>query len=333
MLAKLGSESGVTLSTKLDFKVVVLLPVMNEAVWIERCLTSLVNQTLKDIAILVQENSSDDGTFEIISKFTQDFPNIYLFKNSSRVDSWKNWDLLLQNATEYFNFDYLFWIGGDDYVCELDFLHNLYRQGKNANLSVVSPTIVVIDGENGKYMDTIEFSLNSNIKLFRIFKYCLSWKNVNIFHSLISKDLYLKLLKFSGNSHTNYIGNDWWIVLSIISKHQVKSLENNHFYKSQWIERRSQWTYAAKDGMNHGRAFLRINRFMKHIFQDAIILVDHVLRQRPIKDSLTTYEFSIVLTLCIIKMLIKPPLILWSWVFLKCGKSFRETFTPSLTIR
>jgi glycosyltransferase involved in cell wall biosynthesis len=317
------------MATKSSFNVIVLLPVMNEAIWIERCLTSLTNQTQEDIAILVQENCSDDGTLEIISKFAQEFQNIYLFKNSSRVDSWKNWDLLLQNAIENFDFEYLFWIGGDDYLYELDFISNLYREGKNFNLSIVSPTIVVIDGEGGKEKNTIEFSLNSNLKLLRILKYCLDWNNVNIFHSLISKDLYLKLLNISGNSHTNYVGNDWWLVLSIIRKHRIRSLKNTHFYKSQWIERRYQWSSNTKVGKSHGKMFLRIKRFIQHIFHDAIVLVKHVFRGHPIKNSLTNYEISIVLTLFVMRMLIKPPLILGNWVFSKCRWLFQKTFATN----
>lgn len=320
------------MTVKLEYKVVVLLPVMNEALWIERCLTSLINQTQKEIAILVQENSSDDGTFEIISKFTQDFPNIYLFKNSSRVASWKNWDLLLENAIENFDFEYLFWIGGDDYLHELDFLHNLYKEGKGSQLSIVSPTIVVIDGESAQQKDTIEFSLNSNIKCFRIFKFCLDWKNVNIFHSLISKELYLKLLGISGNSHTNYIGNDWWIVFSIIREYRVTSLKNSHFYKSHWVARRYEWTLGSEGGMNHGRFYLRAKRFMEHIFQDLIILDEHVLRRRPIRNSLTTYEILIISGFFACKSVIKPPYIFGRWFYLKCLSLTAKPFTTSPTV-
>jgi glycosyltransferase involved in cell wall biosynthesis len=320
------------MATKSDFKVVVLLPVMNEAVWLERCLTSLINQTQEGIAILIQENCSDDGSVEIISRFALDFPNIYLFKNSSRVDSWKNWDLLLHNALNHFNFEYLFWIGGDDYLNELDFIQSLYYEGKSANLSVVSPTIIVIDGKNGQRKDSIEFSLSSNVKLFRIIKYCSDWRNVNIFHSLISKDVYQKLFKMSGDSHTSYIGNDWWIVFLIIRKYRITSLKNTHFHKSQWSARRYQWKSDINNEKGNGRMFLRIKGLIEHIFQDAFLLVEHVLRRRSIRNSLTSYEISIILVFYILRAVIRPPLILRKWLSFKCHSLSRKPFPSSPTI-
>ena len=296
---------------------------MNEAVWIEHCPTSSVNQSQEGVAILVQENCSDDGSIEIISKFASNFPNIYLFKNSSRVNSWKNWGLLMNNAIEHFSFEYLFWIGGDDYLYELDFIHNLYREGKRGLLPIVSLTIVVINGEDGQQKENIKIALSSKIKLIRIMQYCNNWRNVNIFHSLISREIYLQLFKSSGNTHTNYIYNDWWVVLSIISKSRVLSLESSHFYKSQWNVRRYQWTSDTKKDIQRDKENMRVKRYLELVFQDAIIFCKHALRPHPLKKTLTPIDNFIVIFIFFMRALFGPTKHLSIYVFRKLAVYFR----------
>lgn len=305
------------MTTKIRMKILILLPVMNEAIWIERCMASLVNQDQEGLAILVQENCSDDGSAEIISKFALDFPNIYIFENSSRVDSWRNWDTLINNALEYFDFEYLFWIGGDDYLLESNFLKNLYDNAMSSNLQLVSPTIVAIDSENGQQKEIIEFTLTSKLKVLRIIQYCNDWRNVNIFHSLISKELYVELFKISGNSHTSYIGNDWWIVLSIIKKHGVQSVKNSHFFKSQWSARRYQWITDSKIEVGNKPTFLPAKRFLEHIFQDMIILVEHAFRRHPLKEVLTRTEIFVIVFIFFLRAFFRPIFHLAKYVYMK----------------
>jgi glycosyltransferase involved in cell wall biosynthesis len=305
----------IKMSVKSNFKIVVLLPVMNEAKWINRCLTSLVHQSQEDIAILIQENCSDDGSVEIISKFENNFPNIFIFKNSSRVNSWENWDLLLNNAVDKFNFEYLFWIGGDDYLIEVDFFRDLYKKGKEHQLQIVSPTINLVNGESGEFKETIQIEFKSGIKLKRVLNFCNDWRNVNIFHSLISKELYLELLDVSGNSHTDYIGNDWWLGLSMIRKNQVTSLESCHFSKSVWPVRRYEWISNTDPNFQHIIPSNRVTKFLEHIFQDAITLRKHGFGSHPLKYALTKLERSVVLFVFFARAIYMPIVHLIRYVF------------------
>ena len=50
-------------------KVSVIIPAYNTEKYIAKCLSSLVNQTLKDIEIIVVDDGSTDGTKSIISQF------------------------------------------------------------------------------------------------------------------------------------------------------------------------------------------------------------------------------------------------------------------------
>ena len=57
-------------------KVSIIIPVYNVEEYLERCLDSIVNQTLKDIEIIIVNDGSTDGSKEIIQKYTSEYKNI-----------------------------------------------------------------------------------------------------------------------------------------------------------------------------------------------------------------------------------------------------------------
>ena len=63
-------------------KVSIIVPVYNVEVYLEKCLDSIVNQTLKDIEIIIINDGSPDNSQEIIDKY----PNLKIHLHSiSRV--------------------------------------------------------------------------------------------------------------------------------------------------------------------------------------------------------------------------------------------------------
>ena len=52
-------------------KVSVIVPVFNTEKYLEKCLNSLVNQTLQDIEIICVNDGSTDNSLAVIRKFAQ----------------------------------------------------------------------------------------------------------------------------------------------------------------------------------------------------------------------------------------------------------------------
>ena len=52
-------------------KVSVIIPVYNAEKYLEQCLESLLNQTLKEIEIICVDDGSEDRSVEIIEKFSE----------------------------------------------------------------------------------------------------------------------------------------------------------------------------------------------------------------------------------------------------------------------
>ena len=57
-------------------KVSVIIPVYNVEKYLEKCLDSLVNQTLKDIEIIVVNDGSPDKSQDIIDRYVEKYPDL-----------------------------------------------------------------------------------------------------------------------------------------------------------------------------------------------------------------------------------------------------------------
>lgn len=92
-------------------KVSVIVPVYNVEKYIEKCLDSLVNQTLKDIEIIIVNDGSTDNSKDIIKKYQEKYSNIvYVEKKNGGLSDARNYGL------NYAKGEYIAFLDSDDYV-------------------------------------------------------------------------------------------------------------------------------------------------------------------------------------------------------------------------
>ena len=93
-------------------KVSIIVPVYNTANKLEKCLESLVNQTMKDIEIVIVNDGSTDNSEEIIMKYQDKYPNIikYYKKENTGVSDTRNYGLNVAKS------EYIMYIDSDDYI-------------------------------------------------------------------------------------------------------------------------------------------------------------------------------------------------------------------------
>lgn len=103
-------------------KVSVIVPVYNTSKYLSKCLDSLVNQTLKDIEIILVNDGSTDNSQDIIDEYKNKYKNIksYKKKNGGLSDA-RNYGL------KYAKGDYVGFVDSDDYV-ELSMYEKLYNK-------------------------------------------------------------------------------------------------------------------------------------------------------------------------------------------------------------
>ncbi|MDD5349092.1 MAG: glycosyltransferase [Chthoniobacteraceae bacterium] len=89
--------------------VTVCVPVYNTAAYIRQCIESVFAQECKDWILLVSDNCSTDGTWEILQELQH--PQLRLFRQTQNIGPNANWNFLLEKVeTDYFCF-----LGSDDY--------------------------------------------------------------------------------------------------------------------------------------------------------------------------------------------------------------------------
>ena len=67
-----------------DLKVSVIIPIYNSEKYLEKCLNSVVNQTIKEIEIICVNDGSTDGTLNILNNFAQNDGRIIIINEKNR---------------------------------------------------------------------------------------------------------------------------------------------------------------------------------------------------------------------------------------------------------
>lgn len=113
-------------------KVSVIVPVYNMEKYLDKCLNSLVNQTLKDIEIIVIDDGSIDNSSSIIANYVKRYPKIIksFTQENSGISMARNKGIDLSTGK------YLSFVDSDDYVHQ-EMLKDAYEYIKNTDSDIV----------------------------------------------------------------------------------------------------------------------------------------------------------------------------------------------------
>ena len=144
-------------------KVSIIVPVYNVANYLEKCLNSLVKQTLKDIEIIVVNDGSTDNSLEIAKEYEKKYPKlfkVYSKKNGGLSDA-RNFGL------KYAKGKYVAFVDSDDYV-KKDMFLKMYNYAIKKDLDiVVCDTIIKSDSKEYVLKSNLNYS-NDDIKNYII---------------------------------------------------------------------------------------------------------------------------------------------------------------------
>lgn len=121
-------------------KVSVIVPIYNADKYLEQCLDSIVNQTLKDIEIILIDDGSTDGSAEICKKYLSDSRVSYYHKENEGLAAARD-DGMMRASGEYIGF-----VDSDDWI-EADMYEKMYNAAKSNDSDVVFCNC--IQNENG----------------------------------------------------------------------------------------------------------------------------------------------------------------------------------------
>ncbi len=137
-------------------KVSIIVPVYNVSQYLSRCLESLINQTLKNIEIIVIDDCSTDNSYQIAKEYEKKDNRIVLLKNEKNegVAFTRNRGLEIANG------EYIGFVDSDDWV-SIDFYEKLYNSAKKGDFDIAKGSRVEVYQDGSQ---KIENSLNKRIK-------------------------------------------------------------------------------------------------------------------------------------------------------------------------
>ena len=110
----------------------IIVPIYNVEKYLSRCLTSLVNQTMKEIEVICVNDGSPDQSQKIIDQFVADYPEtvVSVVKQNGGLADARNFGL------NYAKGEYVLFIDSDDWVTE-DMCEKMYQLLKKIGADLV----------------------------------------------------------------------------------------------------------------------------------------------------------------------------------------------------
>jgi glycosyltransferase, group 2 family protein len=113
------------------YKISVIIPVFNSSLYLDHCLSTVVNQTLKDIEIILIDDGSTDDSLNVIKNYAKKYNNIkYTSKENEGQAIARNIGIQMSSG------EFITFIDSDDYI-ELNMLEKLYNIAKSDNSDIV----------------------------------------------------------------------------------------------------------------------------------------------------------------------------------------------------
>lgn len=141
----------------MNIKVSVIVPVYNAEKFLDRCITSVLSQSLENIEIIVINDKSTDKSKNIILKYKNLYKNITFLDNDKNegVSSARN------NAISLCRGKYIMFIDSDDWI-ESDMIETLYNEAEKNDLDIAICNHFV-EGDNGGNRELRRINLSTDL--------------------------------------------------------------------------------------------------------------------------------------------------------------------------
>jgi len=126
-------------------EVSIIIPVYNTEKYLNKCLDSLINQTLENIEIICVDDGSSDNSLEILNKYAFGDSRIKVISQANKKQgSARNAGIKIAKG------NYIGFVDSDDYVAS-DYFEKLYKIALNNNSDIACGSIVRVREHKQKY--------------------------------------------------------------------------------------------------------------------------------------------------------------------------------------
>ncbi|MFI1770927.1 glycosyltransferase family 2 protein [Thalassobellus citreus] len=196
----------------------VVIPLYNKKKYIKTTIESVLNQTFLDYEIIIINDGSTDGSYNIVNNIAD--PKIRIYSNKNKGLSYsRNYGIKKAKA------NYIAFLDADDLWME-DFLETIYNLIiKNNNYSVFATKVKLLTPNQTPYLTSTTFNINHKKVISNFFK--LDKKGFNFSSLVIKKSVFKKVGYFDDT--VNY-GEEYDFYIRCFSIYNVIYYNDDKIY-------------------------------------------------------------------------------------------------------
>ena len=199
-----------------EIKVSVIIPVYNVEKYIKQCLESVINQTLKDIEIIVVNDGTKDNSMKIVEEYLSDKRIKIINKENGGLSSARNAGMREAQGK------YIYFIDSDDFV-DKEVLSTLYKNSENEKMDIVFSNFSYYNDRTKKEKRAkFIFPFKENIN--KGYYYLYNGEEINVWNRLYKKE-FLKKYNFKFIEGIIYEDQDFGFKTIMLAE-KIKYVEN-----------------------------------------------------------------------------------------------------------
>ena len=218
----------------MDNNVTMVIPVYNSEKYISRCIDSVLNQTYKNVDILIINDGSKDNSQKILDEYEKKYKNITVIKQENMgVANTRN------KAIQMTNTEYIMFMDNDDYI-DKDYIETLLKNAEDGKYDIVvcgyrRPN------EDGKILREVK------LENYELSKYSVStpWSKIyrtdflkkndlEFLNNDIGEDLYLNFQAYACSNKIktiDYVGYNWFFNTKSVSSTKQRNAKKVNIFK------------------------------------------------------------------------------------------------------
>lgn len=264
-------------------KVSIIIPNYNGSTYIKKCINSVVNQTYKNIEIIIIDDESTDNSWELIQEFDREYNNVIIFRQANM-----NASIARNRGIELATGKYALFLDSDDELFE-DSIEIMVDSMNKMNCELVIGNFVKIDS-NGNIKSQVNVNY-TNGECDNPYDYIGTVPNPS--NKLFNLDIIKENKIYFGNVR---IGQDLNFFLKYIYYCNKIYLLKNNLYKWRVLEGSISNTYNFKifdivESFNDTKRFYK-NREIIDLYNKYISAIEYrhyylqMEKQKNFKNSL-----------------------------------------------
>jgi glycosyltransferase involved in cell wall biosynthesis len=188
------------------------MPVFNSEATLTQSVESVLNQSHKNLELVISDNHSSDRTEEICRRYAESDSRVRYFRQPQSIGPTKNFQFVLDFAQG----DFFTWHAGDDFM-STDFIQSNYENLVNRPELIASTSTHAFGKSIGSKPRYLDFDLTGSL-IRRIDKFFIhAEESHSLFYSLIRTEAIRKCYFIS----ELFFGWDWAIILFLTQMGEI----------------------------------------------------------------------------------------------------------------